>query len=170
MFFWVGFCCDVLVTQATKVARITRSDAALAYCLYAKPDNAYGAQLTAIAAIATDKAASQPEGQPSVLTYFSSSFSSFCGDFTLMIVTPCFSITSNSDCGFTTFCCETSVTVGFWFASMIVIPLLIWLFQQIFRTLCSSNHTSDLMFRYSKFNNNRKVLLCASQHIGLHHI
>ncbi|MEO6974517.1 MAG: hypothetical protein ABI144_01420 [Gallionella sp.] len=85
--FRIGFCCDVLVTQATKVARVIRSDAVLAFCLLAKPDNVYGAQLTAIAAIATDKAASHPEGQPSVLTYFSSSFSGFGGDFTLMLVT-----------------------------------------------------------------------------------
>jgi hypothetical protein len=46
----------------------------------------YDTQLTEIAVIATDMAASQPAGQPSVLMYFSSSLSSFCGDFTFMTV------------------------------------------------------------------------------------
>jgi hypothetical protein len=49
----------------------------------------YDTQLTEIAVIATDMAASQPTGQPSVLMYFSSALSSFCGDFTFMIVTSC---------------------------------------------------------------------------------
>jgi hypothetical protein len=49
--------------------------------------SAYDTEPTAIAVIATDKAASQPAGQPSVLMYFSSALPSFRGDFSFMIIT-----------------------------------------------------------------------------------